>query len=121
MDNINWNLVRMTVGEKIDSLKAEIMYCGCTELNEYKVPKLKRLLAIYEEEYKKLMILQQESNKKKEPKVFYSTEKLINEIKTGSLKNEELIQDKDNIVWRAEEIKELALQKLLDREPFIVI
>jgi|GEM_PF-2167958 hypothetical protein len=82
MNNINWNLVRMTVGEKIDDLKAEIMYCGCTEHNNYKVPKLKRLLALYEEEYKKLMILQQEPNKcicqeLKEKKEVYLSDKGI--------------------------------------------
>lgn len=54
-------------------------------------------------------------------KAFYFTEELIKEIKTDSLKDNGLIQDKDNMVWHVGELKGLALQTLLDREPFIII
>lgn len=85
MDNINWNLMCIVIKEKIDDLKAEIMYCGCTELNEYKVPKLKRLLALHEEEYKKLIILQQESNKEPVATVEIKYNKFSQEIEDAIL------------------------------------
>lgn len=58
-NKINWTYISLALGYKIKSLEEKVMICNCCEEYTHNLDAVKNELAIYKEEYRKVLIEQQ--------------------------------------------------------------